>query len=148
LRRVGDVGEHVGEPGMRIDIIELRGADQRLHDGSALGATVRTGEEPCLAAQSTERAFSCIVGLACARLPLIIDERDHGLNGRSSSAQAKYADAFAQGLVDLPKFPGSGSGAFSFSAISVGIKRLRRAADLCREKMPPHSAIQPCAPPS
>lgn len=27
------------------------------------------------------------------RLPVIVDERDHGLNGRSSSAWAKYADA-------------------------------------------------------
>jgi hypothetical protein len=36
---VGDAGEHVGEPGQRIDVIELCRHDQCSHDGRAIGAT-------------------------------------------------------------------------------------------------------------
>ena len=31
LRRLGDAAEHIGEPGLRIDIVELGGADERVH---------------------------------------------------------------------------------------------------------------------
>ena len=33
-----DAGEHVGEPGLRIDVVELRRHDQRGHDSGAVGA--------------------------------------------------------------------------------------------------------------
>ena len=33
LRRVGDPGENVGEPSLRIDVIELCGLDERVHQG-------------------------------------------------------------------------------------------------------------------
>ena len=32
LRLLGDAVEDVGEPGLRIDVVELRGADERVHD--------------------------------------------------------------------------------------------------------------------
>lgn len=38
LRRARDAGEHIGEPGLRIDGVELRHGDQRGRGGGALGA--------------------------------------------------------------------------------------------------------------
>jgi len=38
---IGDASQHVGEPGLRIDVVELGGVDERQHDGGALAATVR-----------------------------------------------------------------------------------------------------------
>ena len=49
--RVGDAGEDVGEPGLRVDAVELGGADQRVHEGGPVAAALGAGEEPCLAAE-------------------------------------------------------------------------------------------------
>ena len=35
-----DAGEHVGEPGLGIDVVEARGLDQRVHEGGPLTAAV------------------------------------------------------------------------------------------------------------
>ena len=43
---VGDAGDDVGEPGLRVDVVELGGADQRVHGGGALSAALGPGEEP------------------------------------------------------------------------------------------------------
>ena len=40
LRRVGDVSKDVGEPSLRVDIVELGGADEAVDNGGSLGATV------------------------------------------------------------------------------------------------------------
>src|ERR1700719_1688662 len=42
---VVDAGENVGEPGLRIDVIELCGHDQRGHERGAVGATGGTSGE-------------------------------------------------------------------------------------------------------
>ena len=52
LRRPGDAVEDVGEPGLRIDIVELGGADERVHRRRPHAAAVGTGEQPRLPAQS------------------------------------------------------------------------------------------------
>lgn len=52
LRYVGDPGEDVGEPGERIDFVETRGAEEAEHHRSALAATIRPDEQPCLSATS------------------------------------------------------------------------------------------------
>lgn len=44
----GDAGEDVGEPGLRVDIVEAGGLDQGVEDGGALTAAVRTAKQPCL----------------------------------------------------------------------------------------------------
>src|SRR5215475_24697 len=49
---VVDAGEHVCEPGLRIDVVELCRHDQRRHDGGAVGAAIRAGEEPGFAPES------------------------------------------------------------------------------------------------
>jgi hypothetical protein len=45
-RIVGQSCEHVGEPGLRIDAVELGGLDQRVDGGGALAALVGAGEGP------------------------------------------------------------------------------------------------------
>ena len=65
-RMVGDAGQHVGEPGLWIDVVQLRGHDQRRDDGGPLGAPVRPGEQPRLASEgeASERALGRIVARA------------------------------------------------------------------------------------
>src|SRR5436190_23708364 len=54
-------------------------------------------------------------------LTVIVDERDHRLNRRSSSAWAKYADALRRISLACRSSRFSRSRAFSFSATSVGM---------------------------
>ena len=60
---VADPGEHVGEPGPRIDVVHLGGDNRREHGCRPLAAAIRAGEQPRLPAQSdpTQRAFGGIV---------------------------------------------------------------------------------------
>jgi len=46
LGQIGDAGEDVCEPGLRIDIVELGGDDQRVHERGALATAVGAGEQP------------------------------------------------------------------------------------------------------
>ena len=50
-RMIGDAGEHVGEPGLRVDVVELCGLDQRVEDGGAVAAAVGAAEQPGFAAK-------------------------------------------------------------------------------------------------
>ena len=43
---IGDAGEYVGEPRLRIDVVEATGLDERISDGCALATSVRTAEQP------------------------------------------------------------------------------------------------------
>ena len=45
LRRPGDAGEHIGEPGPRIDTVEPGGADRGVHGGRAPAVAVGAGEQ-------------------------------------------------------------------------------------------------------
>lgn len=62
-RVLGDAGEYIGEPSLRIDVIHLRGHDQRRHHGSAVGAAFGASEQPRLPAESksAERPFGRVV---------------------------------------------------------------------------------------
>lgn len=42
----GDPAEHVSQPDLRIDIVQLGGDDQRLHRRGALAAAVGAREQP------------------------------------------------------------------------------------------------------
>ena len=68
-----DAGKYVGEPGLRIDVVELCRHDQRRHEGGAVGTTFGAGEEPGLAAEgkAAQRALRRIV---CQADPSVIDE--------------------------------------------------------------------------
>ena len=41
---IGDAGEHIGEPGLRIDLIEPCRLNERQHEGGALAAAIGAGE--------------------------------------------------------------------------------------------------------
>src|SRR6476469_1691034 len=65
---IGNPGEHVGEPGLGIHIVELGCVDQREHDCSALAAAIGTCEQPGLAAESNsaQHTFGSVVAQADA----------------------------------------------------------------------------------
>jgi len=44
LRKVGDAGEHVGQPGEWIDVVQLGRHDQRGHGGGAVNAALGAGD--------------------------------------------------------------------------------------------------------
>ena len=56
-------GEHVGEPCLRIDVVELAGDDQRIHGRRTRAAAVGAGEQPVLASErdTSERALGGVV---------------------------------------------------------------------------------------
>jgi hypothetical protein len=63
---VGDAGEHVGEPSLGVDVVELGGGDRAVDDGGALTSTIGAGEQLRLAAErdATRRPLSGVVGEA------------------------------------------------------------------------------------
>lgn len=46
LRRIGDAGEDVGQPGLRIDVVEFRRHDQRRHGRRPGSAAFGAGKQP------------------------------------------------------------------------------------------------------
>ena len=61
-------GQHVGEPGLRIDVVELGGLDQGVDGGGAPAAGVGAGEGPVVAADgdAAQRPLGGVVGHAQA----------------------------------------------------------------------------------
>src|SRR5207248_10140502 len=59
----GELGEDVGEPGGRIEAVELGGLGQSVDCGGALATVVGTGEQPVLAAkdQGADRPLGGVV---------------------------------------------------------------------------------------
>ena len=74
---IGDAGEDIGEPGLRIDIVELGGLDQGVDDSSTLPAAIGTAEQPRLTAEwdAAQGAFGGIVGEADAPIVQEAGER-------------------------------------------------------------------------
>ncbi len=66
IRMLADFAEDVGEPGWRIDVVQLGCDDQTVDVGCTLATTVGTGKQPRLAAQgdSSERPLGRVVGEA------------------------------------------------------------------------------------
>src|SRR5260370_28256383 len=62
----GDAGQHVGQPGLGIDVVELGGDDEAVEEGGTLAAAVGAGEQPCLSPESqpTQGALGGIVAEA------------------------------------------------------------------------------------
>ena len=46
VRRLGDAGKHIGEPSLRVDVVELGGGDEGVHRRGALAAAVGAAEQP------------------------------------------------------------------------------------------------------
>ena len=63
LWQVGDAVENIGEPGLRVDVVELGGADERVHHSRPLAAAIGAGEEPGSSpeTQGPQRALGGVV---------------------------------------------------------------------------------------
>ena len=72
-RDVSDLAEHIGQPCLRIDVVELGRHDQRGHGCRPVSAALGTGEEPRLSPQrkSSKSTLGCTVREAD---PAIFDE--------------------------------------------------------------------------
>ena len=59
-RMIGDIGQHMAQPGLGVDTVELGRADQRVDGGGTLATTVGTGEQVVSPADgdATQRPFS------------------------------------------------------------------------------------------
>lgn len=60
----GQSSEDVGEPDLRVDIIQLGADHQAVENGSALSAAIGTAEQPGLSSESdaAQGSLGCIVG--------------------------------------------------------------------------------------
>ena len=72
-----DAGQHVGQPGLRIDIVQARRLDQRVHEGGPLAAPVGAGKQPGLAPERdpAQRPFGRVVRQADAA---VVEEAREG----------------------------------------------------------------------
>jgi hypothetical protein len=73
------LAEYIGQPGLRIDVVELGRHDQRGHGRCSVSAALKTGEEPRLSPQrkSSKSTLGCVVREAD---PAIFDEAGKPLN--------------------------------------------------------------------
>ena len=62
LWEIRDAREDVGEPSLRINLVEASSHDQRDDDSSALGAAIGTCEQPSFSPESSRRVILPISG--------------------------------------------------------------------------------------
>ena len=43
---LGDASEHIGEPGLRIDVVQLASDNETIHGSGALAAPIGASEQP------------------------------------------------------------------------------------------------------
>lgn len=88
-----DAGEDVGEPCLRVDVVEAGGLDERVEDGGALTAAVRAAEQPCLPPErhAAERPLGGVVRDAD---PAIVEEA-----GERIPAAQHVVDGFGEIMV-------------------------------------------------
>jgi len=77
-RMVREPDRHVGQPGLRIDVVELCGLDQRVDGGGAVAARIRATEGPVAAADgdTAQGTFGGIVAEADAA---VVEEAGEGV---------------------------------------------------------------------
>jgi hypothetical protein len=56
---IGDAREDIGEPSLRVDVVEPGGLDRRVDEGGTLPAVVGAAEQPCLAAKRNASKGDC-----------------------------------------------------------------------------------------
>src|SRR5471030_1111437 len=66
---LGDVGQHMAQPGFGGDAVELGRADQRVDRGGALAAAVGAGEQVVAAADGTPRKARSAAELSISMMP-------------------------------------------------------------------------------
>ena len=70
-------GEDVGEPGLGIDVVQLRGDDQGIHERGAVATALGTGKQPGLAAEgdAAQGPFGRVVRQAD---PAVVEDASEG----------------------------------------------------------------------
>jgi hypothetical protein len=60
---IGDARQYVGEPGLRVDVVELGRLNQRQHDGGPFATAIRTREQPSFSSErnASQRTFCRVV---------------------------------------------------------------------------------------
>ena len=106
-RMVWQSRQHVGEPGARIDAVELGGLDERVDGGGAASAFVGTREGPVVAADRNpaQRPLGGVVGQA---EPAVVEEAGR-YRGTGAAAQ-RYLALYYLTSAELPEFDGMESG--------------------------------------
>jgi hypothetical protein len=76
---IGNTCQDIGKPGTRIDIVEARGGNQRIHRRRSFAAAITAGEQPALPAEShptqsalgriVRQANAPVIEEACERIP-------------------------------------------------------------------------------
>jgi hypothetical protein len=104
-RMIGDAGENVGEPGLRVDAVELGGLDERIHHSGTVRPALRPGEQPRFPAEreAAQRPLGRVVRQADAT---ILEESGEG---RLESAPIKAVFGFDSivGAYASPYAPGT-----------------------------------------
>lgn len=72
-----DAGEHIGQPGLRIDVVKLGGDDEAVQQCGPLATAIGTGEQPGLAAEG-QPAQRPIGGVVAEADPAIVEEAAEG----------------------------------------------------------------------
>src|ERR1700693_1493246 len=81
LRRVGHPGENVGEPSLRIDVIELYGLDERVYQGRPFRPALGTSKQPRLPAQG-QAAHRALGGVVRETDAAVMEESGEGSPAR------------------------------------------------------------------
>ena len=86
---IGDAGENVGEPGLRIDVFEPGGLDESVTGGDALPPAIGAAEQLCLAADghAAQGTLCRVVGEAG---PAVAQEAGEGV-GLASSTTSEWS---------------------------------------------------------
>jgi hypothetical protein len=76
---IGNTRQHIGKPGTRVDIVEARRGNQRIHRRRSFAAAITAGEQPALPAEShptqsalgriVRQANAPVIEEACERIP-------------------------------------------------------------------------------
>ena len=86
--KLGDAGQHVGKPGLWIDVVEASRRNQGQHDGGPVGAPIGSGEAPIFSAAShaAQGSFRRVIRHAD---PAVV-----GVSGKVGPARQHIVDGF------------------------------------------------------
>jgi hypothetical protein len=94
LWHISDTGGHVGEPGARVNAVQLCGLDQAVHSGGAFPALIRTRKEPGLPPKGRAAQHALCGVIRQANAPKSCDANSQNsrmdLAKRSAKGRARY----------------------------------------------------------
>ena len=113
---IGDPGQHLSEPSLRIDAVELGRLNERQHDRCALTAAIGAGEQPRLSAKSNSAQLTLRRIVAQTDAAILeearedVDALEHGFGNAHADGQtfldqrpASQSSSSAAGAQDQPE---------------------------------------------